>query len=181
MTDPFALLGLSPTLQLDPDVIESAWRERRREGEDSDDLSAAQNEARSRLLDPAGRLEAWLALKSPELPADRALDPTLMDLFGKIGPVLTSADQLIERHRRSTTALAKAMLTRDAIAAQLAVQGQLAAIQLKKTGITGLFGGFETAAASGDFAEAARALGQLKFLKRWESQCQERLLALLAT
>lgn len=181
MTDPFASLGLPAKLLLNPVEIDAAWRDRREEAGADDGLSAAQNDARARLLDPVQRLEAWLAFHQPELPADRTLDPGLMDLFGKIGPVLSLTDHLLERHRRATTALAKAMLTRDAIASQLSVQGQLAEIQTKKTEWIDRFPALESAAETGDFSEAAKCLGQLKFLRRWETQCRERLLALIAT
>lgn len=180
MTDPFALLELPATLLLDPADIDAAWRDRRSDDTDDEDTSAI-NKARSRLLDPVQRLEAWLSLQVPGQPADRSLDPSLMDLFGRIGPVLSQTDELLERHRRTTTALAKAMLTREAIAAQLSVQEQLAAIQERKQVLIERFAELERSVSGGDCAEAHRSLGQLKFLRRWETQCRERLLALIAT
>ncbi len=182
MTDPFALLGLPVTLLLDPADIEVAWRGHRGTEETVDDAQAASlNEARSRLIDPVLRLESWLSIRNPGAPPDRSLDPSLMDLFGQIGPILSQADQVLERHRRTTTALAKAMLTREAIAAQLAVQEQLASIQVRKSELTDRFDELERDSGEGEFSGAARSLGQLKFLKRWEAQCRERLIALIAT
>jgi hypothetical protein len=104
-----------------------------------------------------------------------------MDLFSKIGPVLNQTDALLARHRQATTALARALLTKEAIASQLAVQDLLQQIQSAKATSLDRFAEFEEAGQAGDFAAAAAALGPLKFLKRWEEQCRERLLALIAT
>src|SRR5690606_11507848 len=97
------------------------------------------------------------------------------------GPVLASTDALLARHRQATTAVARAVLAKEAVAAQFAVQGLLQEIQPLKAALTDRFPEFERDAASGEFAAALRTLGQLKFLKRWEEQCRDRLLALLAT
>jgi hypothetical protein len=186
MTNYFALLGLPDTLSLDTAAVENSWRERsralaefKRESNteiDSPDL----NQARSALNDPALRLAHWLALKSPDSPPDRSIDPSLMDLFTAISPVLEKTDQILTRHRRATTALAKAMLTREAIEAQLKIQGLLQQIQPLRSAIMEQFDSIEKTGLSGDYRPASRALGQLKFLKRWEEQCRERLLSLIA-
>ncbi len=182
MTNPFALLGLPESLRLDPAAIEDAWRKRVREDESAAGPDTAGiHSARARLADPASRLGAWLEAKSPGGEPERAVAPELMDLFAKIGPVLASTDALLSRHRQATTALARAVLAKEAVAAQLAVQGLLQEVQPLKTALTGRFAEFEAAADRGDYGEARRALGQLKFLDRWEAQCRERLLALLAT
>ena len=178
MRNPFALLGLPESLLLDPASVETAWRDLSREGQDGDETEAsALNHARTVLADPVSRLAAWLEVMAPGLAPDRAIAPSLMDLFSKIGPVLATTDAVLARHRKATTALARAMLAKEAIAAQLAVQDLLPQIQSLKTALTDRFGEFE----AGDFKAASRALGQLKFLKRWEEQCRERLLALIAT
>jgi hypothetical protein len=182
MSDPFALLGLPRSPHLDPGDVERAWRGLNREAADSDaDESSALNEARARLVDPVSRLAAWLELVDPAGVPERGISPALMDLFAKIGPVLASTDSLLARHRQAGTALARALLAKEAVAAQLAVQGLLQEIQPLKNALIDRFPGFEAAIAGDGLVEARRALGQLKFLKRWEEQCRERLLALLAT
>jgi hypothetical protein len=186
MTNFFALLGLPESLGLDPVAVERSWREKSRSLGGTPDRSDPDidhpdlNQARTTLADPALRLAHWLALRAPEAPADRRIDPALMDLFSTISPVLAKTDQLLARHRRATTALAKAMLTREAIDAQLQIQELLQRIQPLKGGIVEQFDAIEEAAGTGDFQPATRALGQLKFLKRWEEQCRERLLSLIA-
>ncbi len=181
MTNPFARLGLPESLLLDPASVEDAWRDLRRDGKTDEEAEASGNRARTLLSDPVSRLAAWLDLKAPDAAPDRAVAPELMDLFANIGPVLASTDTLLARHRKATTALARAVLAKEAVAAQLGVQGLLQEIQPLKAALTERFPEFERDAASGEFAGSLRALGQLKFLKRWEEQCRERLLALLST
>lgn len=182
MTDPFALLDLPVSLLLDPSTVEESWRQRVRETSGADEAEASEiHSARALLSDPVARLGAWLEAKDPGAVPERGIATELMDLFARIGPVLASTDALLARHRKATTALARAVLAKESVAAQLAVQGLLQEIQPLKAALTGRFAEFEAAAAGGSYGEARRALGQLKFLKRWEAQCRERLLALLAT
>jgi hypothetical protein len=126
-------------------------------------------------------LAAWLDLVDPGGAPERGISPDLMDLFARIGPILASTDSLLARHRQASTAIARALLAKEAVAAQLAVQGLLQEIQPLKNALIDRFPEFGATAATGRWVEARRALGQLKFLKRWEEQCQQRLLALLAT
>jgi hypothetical protein len=182
MTSPFAILGLPESLVIGPASIEAAWRSLHsdEEGTTPNDRSD-QNRARALLSEPVTRLAAWLEVKAPEIAPARAIAPALMDLFAKIGPVLSQTDALLARHRQATTSLARALLTKDSIAAQLAVQDLLQQIQSAKAAYLDRFADFEDAAKHGDFTAAAAAIGPLKFLKRWEEQCRERLLALIAT
>mgnify|MGYP001300097618 FL=1 len=177
MTNYYALLGLPESLSPDPASIESSWRAQSGTAAGAD---AGPNEARATLSDPVTRLAHWLALRSPEGTADRTIAPVLMDLFSKISPTIETTDALLTRHRKATTALARAVLTKEAIAAQLQIQALLQQIQPLRDAIVNQFPEFETNATRGDFQKAFQALGQLKFLKRWEMQCRERLLSLIA-
>jgi hypothetical protein len=181
MTNYYALLSLPESLSPDPSAIEESWRAMSRTAAGGDaGGDAGLNEARATLSDPVSRLAHWLALRSPEGTADRSIDPVLMDLFSQISPAIESADALLTRHRKATTSLARAVLTREAIAAQLKIQSLLQKIQPLRESILNEFEEFEADAATGDFRKAFKALGQLKFLKRWEEQCRERLLSLIS-
>lgn len=179
MTNYYALLGLPETLTLDSACVEDSWRTLTRR-----DSSAAHepdlNLARSTLLDPVSRLAHWLELRAPETGLDRAIEPALMDLFSEVSPVIKDTDDLLNRHRRASTALARAVLTREAIAAQLSIQGLLQRIQSLKTSFIERFETLEAEGHRGFYDEATKCLGQLKFLSRWEEQCRERLLSLIA-
>lgn len=179
-TNCFAILGLPESLTLDPASVEEAWRGLNREGDDTGARSSDWNHARSVLADPVSRLGHWLELRNPGAPPDRAIAPELMDLFAAIGPVLAAADALFAKHRSAATALARAMLAREMIASQIAVQELMAKLHPLKTELVDRFPRFEDEAESGRYDEARRTLGQLKFIRRWEEQCRERLLAFLA-
>lgn len=183
----FAVLGLEETLTLDPQEVEAAWQALAKEAPVSADPSTPEtpeqgseiHRARSVLLDPVARLEHWLELRGISPGRGTAMAPDLMDLFSRIHAALEKADSVSRRHRVATTALAKALLAREAIEAQLAVQDCLRSIQAQKSERIARFPEFETPAAPGEIPAAAATLGQLKFLKKWEQQCQERLLQLI--
>lgn len=181
MKDYFAILGLAPSLVVPVSEIEAAWRNLNDTAAESEsgETSPDWNEARAVLSDDVRRLEHWLKLKAPDEPADRSIDPSLMDLFSAIGPAIAETESVITRQNSATTALAKALLTKEAIAAQLQVQEMLQKVGTAKSVLTAGFPCFEEASRHGDFTAATRALGQLKFLKRWEEQCQEKLLGLI--
>lgn len=182
MTNFYALLGLPESLRIDPAAIDEAWRNRIRLQEgDSMEGDGDLNGARSTLADPVSRLAHWLELKAPGAAPERAIAPELMDLFAEIGPVLARADALLAKHRAASTALARAVLARDMVASQVEVQDMMARIQPVKSGLIARFAEFENEASDDPFGEARRALSQLKFLRRWEEQCRERLLAFLST
>lgn len=179
MTSYFALLGLPETLILEAASVEDSWRTLTR-NEPSGSLEPDLNRARATLLDPVTRLAHWLELRAPDARVDRTIEPALMDLFSEIGPVIKTTDDLLNRHRKATTALARAVLTREAIAAQLRIQQLLQRLQALKTSLIERFDAIEAAVGNGCFDEATKSLGQLKFLSRWEEQCRERLLSLIA-
>ena len=187
MTNYYALLEIPESLSLDPALIEASWREKNRflsteAGENGEAAlyDSDLNQARATLSDPVSRLAHWLALRAPSLTVDRSIDPALMDLFARISPVIETTDALLSRHRKATTALTRAMLTREAIDAQLKIQDLLQQIPPLKTPILGQFDAYEKEASNGIYQAASKGLGQLKFLKRWEEQCRERLLSLIA-
>ncbi len=181
MMDYFSVLDLRPSLVVSAPEVEAAWRALNDAAADSDsgETPPEWNEARAVLSDDVRRLEHWLKLKAPDEPADRTIDPSLMDLFSAIGPAIATTEDVIARQRTATTALAKALLTKEAIAAQLHIQEMLQKIGAAKGSLIAEFPTFETEADQGNFTSASRALGQLKFLKRWEEQCQEKLLGLI--
>ena len=188
MKNLFSALGFPPDLVLDPESIEAAWREATRQHNDRDSPSeltetdelADLHEARAVLGDPVRRLRHWLELA--EVPVTRAtsMDSGMMDLFGNVGNALSQTDDFLSRHESATTALAKALLTKEAISVQLQLQDQMQKIQAKKQEAIDGFPELENLAADGQHEEAVSTLQQLQFLAKWEAQCQERLLSLLS-
>lgn len=183
MANLFAVLGLAESLLLEPDEVDRSWRALTQDsspnpGEESDHGSEI-HRARQILSDPVLRLEHWLETKSVPLDRGSSMEPELMDLFSQIHSALEKADSVYDRHQKATTTLTKALLSKEAIEAQLAVQNCLGSIHRKKSDRIELFPDFEEAAVREDFSAPATTLGQLKFLKKWEQQCQDRLLKLI--
>jgi len=182
----FTILDLPERLQLDPDEVDDAWREATKQHHPDGSTEAADgehstelNRARSVLSDPVQRLEHWLDLRQPAAAPDQAIDPSLMDLFSDIHSTLETTDDVLSRHRAATTDLGRALLAREAVEAQLAVQDCLRRVQELESSVVERFGEFETSAEQHAFDDALAGLGQLKFLRKWKQQCQDRLLGLL--
>jgi len=188
MADPFDALGLEPSLRLGLDDIESAWRERVRsshpdvdpEAAGAGDATADLNEARQRLTDPAERLAAWLSIRGAEEERVPPLDPDMTSFFGEVGECFGNIDGLLDRRNQASAALAKALLAKQAVEAQLALQGVMQSIQERRAAVEERFDVFESEAQEGRFDAALRALARLRFLRKWEAGCRERLLALMA-
>ena len=187
MANLFEVLSLHCSLLISNDEIDAAWRRLSQEfhpdvGNDQDmELSAQINSARSYLLTAAGRLDAWLeANDATSTSRNAAISSEMMDLFSAIGKILEKADQTIKSLKQSQTALAKSLLTGTALEVQLKLQTSLAKIANVTSTITDRFPEFEKFGLEGDFKEATTALGDLKFLQKWEKECQQRLLELIS-
>lgn len=174
MSNLFAILDLPESLILESGDIEASWREKTRAGE-----SGELHEARATLTDPVRRLEHWLQLRKVEAPRGSSMPPRTMDLFSQIHGVLSETDAVITKLKSSTTALMRAVITKSAVQAQLKLQECMQQIQQEKAARLDRFAEFDKLGDAGEFAEAVEVLGQLKFLRKWEQQCQERLLSLL--
>ena len=200
MSNYFAILGLPETLDLDPSEIEEAWRDRTRESRPDLSPSAESglgvsglgvsgpgvstdpsdlHRARAVLGNPASRLEHWLELRGADSPTGNTIAPELMDLFSDIQGALDAADSVIDRHRQAKSDLGRAMLAKEAVAAQLRVQDRLQRIGALRDSLAARFPEFEEEAGSETFRGAMEALHQLKFLSKWEEQCRQRLLSLI--
>lgn len=189
MPNLFAILGQPVSLTLNLADAEAAWNERTRE--ERPDLPASAespaatdpaelHRARAVLTDPVERLSHWLECNEVPAKRDATIAPDLMDLFAELSGALQETDGIIERHRKSTSAIARATLARDAVAAQVRLQNCMQRVQQLKNPILESFEKLEADAASGSFEAALGALAQLRFLRKWEQQCQDRLLALLS-
>jgi len=206
MRDGFATLGLPRSLLLREEEIESAWRalaqeagrpreENVSEGDPPGEHGGGPvaeavarpeaeriHEARRVLRDPVSRLDHWLSLTDPERSGaarGSAVDAPLMGLFESLHSALGAADSVLERHRAASSSLAKALLAREAIGAQLGLQDCLRRVHEEIGERVGRFAAIEAGYAESGAAPARETLGQLKFLRKWERQAQERLVALI--
>lgn len=193
--DPFDLLGLAPSLQLDSAEIESAWRDRAKtshpdlpssaSGPDpapspSAEHSGALHRARETLADPASRLEAWLHHHGVEPERSASIDSALMDAFTRTNDTVSRADALLARVRQADSALAKALLAKEMAAIQLSLQETMGDLRKQAVAFEAKFPSLEAAAENDDFTQATAILAGLKFLTKWQNSCQEKLLALIS-
>ncbi|MDF1755841.1 MAG: hypothetical protein P1U89_23835 [Verrucomicrobiales bacterium] len=187
MENLFEVLSLPTSLTIPDGDVEQAWRTLSQEhhpdaqGTGNADVSAKLNQARDVLSKPASRLSHWLQVKGVEsLPRNAALNEDLMSLFSSVNEVLAEADTTIASLKKAQTALAKSLLTPGAIAAQKHLQTCLGDITGRIGQISSRFPEFEKDAGSSVFDAAAASLGELKFLDKWQKECQQRLLELIA-
>ncbi|MEO0415086.1 MAG: hypothetical protein AAF226_09060 [Verrucomicrobiota bacterium] len=168
----FERLGIDPALTLDDAEIDSEWR-----ALSAEKASQELNAAREQLKDPASRLELWLQSRmGGDLPKSDAISPSLMDLFIEIEGGLSSADKVIAKNDNASTALAKSLVAKGLVEAQLRVQRLLAKVTNHRETLIGKFPSLE---GNPDLGKAVEVLNELKFLRKWERQCQDRLLRLI--
>jgi len=191
MSDFFALLNFPRTLVIDSTDVDEVWRnltkeihpdgKTTQEGESERGTATAElNEARRVLSDPFFRLEHWLTLRSPGFSKSIAISPDLMEMFSAVNDLLTKADDVIGKLKITTTELGKAVLARGAVSVQLGIQENLGIFREKLEALANEFPELESAGDRGEFAPAISTLGRLTFLRKWEKECQNRLLDLIA-
>lgn len=191
----FSQLGLPVRLGLENSEIEGAWRSAAKAAH-PDSASAAEltnpdspatpdlaslHQARDILLDPGRRLAEWLRILSPQAAAPAAIANELMEIFSRFGSLLSHTDNLLGQHHRAGSSIARAVLARPLVEAQLALQGFLREIQELRQARVARFPEWDQTAAAGPFDDAYLALHDLKFLSKWEREVNERLIQLLAT
>jgi len=186
----FDLLSLPPSLTVPQEEVDAAWRAASQihhpDAPSSGDREAGAdlvNQARARLSKPAGRLQEWLqARKAPPPPRAASLPDEMMALFSRVNAALGEADKALGLNRGAQTALARSLLTAQSLRAQKRVQEQLGEITLQTARIArDQFVELERESLeTGDFDNAYQVLGTLKFLEKWEKECQRRLVELIA-
>ncbi len=177
MDNAFTLLDLSPTLQLTDEEITAAWEAKTKA---TDGATESLTEARGALLSPSSRLAIWLKARGHSVNQDHsgAIPSQLMDWFAEISPLLQRADALIQKAAGATSALTKALLTSEAMKCQEAVQGAMAKLHAELSQLPQAFEHLEKAAEPEEMAN--HLLVQLKFLEKWQSQLQRRVVELMA-
>lgn len=187
MSDLFSRLSLPVSLLLDRDQIEAAWRELNLtlhpdvRGDTPGSGAEEINEARNRLVSHSGRLAEWLRIRSgPNGTGTAPPAGGLLELFSTIGGALQRADQVISKAENCQTSLGRALLAKELMAVQMEIQERLGDLGRETASIVSRFPHFEEQAEEGVFSEAEHALSELRFLDKWEKECQRRLLSLIA-
>ncbi|MDA7673014.1 hypothetical protein OAK43_01285 [Verrucomicrobiales bacterium] len=179
--DAFATLDFPRRLVLSMEEIEGRWRELSRESHpDSDsgdsDRAADVNRAYETLRSPGSRLRHWLELNAVEIPRNASIDEDLMAQFTEIGSLLALADAFMAKKNAATSAIAKALIADEEFAVQKDVQNRMGHLKAQIEAISDQFNAFEA-----DYVAAVRGLEKLRFLEKWNQQCQERLVSILSS
>ena len=179
--DHFAALGLERSAALDEALVRERFHEMSRgahpDAEGGDEVAfAAINEAQRVLRSPAARLRHLLDLAGGDgLAGGGVMSDDLMVLFELVASALEGADDVITKRRAATTALSKALLSPQELAAQQTLMGAGGRLRARRQEIEDSLAEIGV----GDRASLTGACHELAFLEKWQQQVQERMGALL--
>ncbi len=176
MENAFELLGLPERPDLTDEELRTAFRgigggAHPDAGGDTRHFEKLQ-EAHSLLSSPARRLRHWLELRGFPVDPRGAIDPGLMDLFGRVGDAVAKAENLVRRRTAARSALGMALLEEETrrsceeLERLIASVGEEIRIRTERfPQLRGEGGPFE-----GDPAALVR---DLLFLERWRSSLRK--------
>ena len=174
--DHFAALGLERAAALDEAQVRERFHELSREahpdthGGDGEAFAAI-NEAQRVLSSPSARLRHLLELQFGTRPAAAVISDSLMDLFAGVGGAISAADAVIAKVAAATTAVAKALLAPQELAAQQSLMEAGGQLVTRRREIED-----RLEALSVDDRDALlEAWHELAFLEKWQRQVQGRM------
>jgi curved DNA-binding protein CbpA len=181
MLDHFATLGLPHSASMDGALVRERFHELSRAAhpdmvDGDEEAFAAINEAQRVLSSPAARLRHLLELEFGGAPQSTgSMSAELMDLFVQVGAALNQADPVITKRRAATSALARALLAGEEMAAQQVLAAAGGQIMSRRSTLEAGLGGIEL----GDREGLTAAWHELSFLEKWQRQVQERMAGLI--
>jgi curved DNA-binding protein CbpA len=172
MTNAFDVLRLPPSLVIDPEALNGAFREAGKtahpDAGGGDDEFAGLREAFEILASPSRRLKHWLALRGTPAETRGTVDPQLMDLFSQVGEATQLADALIRKRDQTKSALGLAMLERETHVCREAVERVLRFVENAIDRECSAFPGLQDAVAL-DVEVASKVARNLTFLEKWRT------------
>jgi curved DNA-binding protein CbpA len=191
MVDYFALLGEPRRPFLDPErVKETFHRLSRSQHPDQTAVSAegdgdftALNLAQQTLRDPKLRLRHLLELEHPQIQTSgpAAVPAALADHFAPIHQLLKNIDAFLPRKSAATSALSRALLSREASAVRHEAQTRLAQLETQHAAALEDLQAFDARWEPRPPDAAVRLrdfYGRFAYLSRWIEQLRERLFQL---
>jgi len=194
-TNPFALFGLEPGLELDLAALKERFARATAESHpdkfaqagDAERAAAesrysALNQAYQTLIDPRGRLLALYELTKGQKPPDiQRIPPGTMDLFKEVGEMCRELDAFLEKKGAATGRMEKAGLMSE----ELTLQDSLTELRMKLE----QFGATVEAevvaldirwrAGDKDLNALEAVYRKYSYLARWRQQLEEREIALM--
>lgn len=187
MVDCFELLGLPPRAALDEAVLQTAYLAATKmahpdqAGGDAK-LSADLNAALETLKSPVTRLKHLVEMRSGLGWRAIPLEPGLMSLFEKLGPLLQQTSAFLARKQAATSALAKALLAPEEMRLREALESLNESIEEEWQRLEALLPECDERLAAGDEAawkDVQAMLAKFAYLTKWRAQIRERLLGLM--
>lgn len=191
--DAFALLGLPRQASLDPAQLRQSFQERAAQlhpdhATDEADRAgrtgafAALSEAQRILVSTPRRLRHLLELLegSPASRTAAVMDADMMLLFSTVGHALAAAESVRRRLAEASTALARALLSPEAMAATETVSAATAAVSSALADLEVSLSAIDAALRSDppDHAPLRQACGTAGFLEKWDRQLRAAYAAL---
>ena len=114
MNNAFEILGIEPSLTIDQDRLNSAFREAGKslhpDAGGNDGEFASLQQAYDVIASPSKRLRHWLELRGIAVDSRGAIGPGMMDLFSTVGAVTQRAEAHLRKKQGTQSALGLAML-----------------------------------------------------------------------
>lgn len=189
MVDSFALLGLPRTAALLESSLHQAYTEHSRiahpDHGGTEALAAQVNAAYDTLRHPEKRLKHLLEIAGPaEARAWRTvpLDDTMMSLFAELGKTLDVTGKFLERKSKTTSALARALLTNEELLHRDVLETLGFQIEKLRGDMEAQLSALDAAlskSAPDAWKQLATFQARFAYLAKWQTQVRERLLALM--
>lgn len=187
MADCFALLSLPAQAALDEAALDHAYLQATKTahpdqaGGDAE-RSAELNAALETLRNPVTRLKHLIETRSSLGWRAIPLEPGLMSLFEKLGPLLQATAAFLARKQAATSALARALLASEEMQLREALENLNESIEVEWQRLEAALPVWDAHAAVTDeagWAELQALQAKFAYLAKWRAQIRERLLGLM--
>ena len=187
MADFFALLSLPPRAALNEEQLQQAYLSATRQahpdhiGGDSM-LSSDLNAAQEALKSPVTRLKHLVEQHSQTAWRAVPLQPTLMSLFEKLGPLLLLSAQFLARKQIASSALAKALMSSEEMRLRESLEALNEEIEILWQQLESALPACDQRITQADpsvWPDLQALQAKFSYLAKWRSQIREKLLGLM--
>ena len=187
MADFFALLSLLPRAVLDEETLQQAYLSATRlahpdQTSGNAALSSDLNAALETLKSPVTRLKHLVEKHSQTAWRAVPLEPALMSLFEKLGPLLQLSTQFLTRKDAATSALAKALLSSEEMRLRESLEALNEEIEVLWQQLESALPACDQRIDLGDtsvWSDLQALQAKFSYLAKWRLQIREKLLGLM--
>lgn len=187
MADYFTLLSLPPRAVMDENQLQKAYLSATRlahpdqVGGDTQ-LSSDLNAALETLKSPVTRLKHLVEQHSQTAWRAVPLEPALMSLFEKLGPLLQLSAQFLARKQAATSALARALLSSEEMRLRESLEALNEDIEVLWQQLESSLATCDVRIAEADasvWSDLQALQAKFSYLAKWRAQIREKLLGLM--